>query len=389
MWRHVASNAVTFLVLTLFLLGGVILWGRGEYNAAGPLEDSICLQVPRGSTIQSVSRDLEAQNAIRNGAIFRMGADYQELADDLKAGSFLISEAASMSDIVATITGDGRSTCGTQVRYLVRVADLLVRVRALDPQTQGFITTAEFRPAEEEAPTAYSAALDEVGVELSVSLAPGVTSWQVVESLKAIDVLEGDIAEVPAEGALAPESYEVRPGDDRAELVAQMEELQLERISRVWAERDPDLPLETPEELMTLASIVEKETGNAEERGVVASVFVNRLRQGMRLQTDPTVIYGVTRGQGILGRGLRQSELRARTPWNTYVIEGLPPTPIANPGLASLEAVANPPDTDFVFFVAKTLDPADGHNFAVTLDEHNRNVAEYRRLEAERANSNN
>lgn len=117
---------------------------------------------------------------------------------------------------------------------------------------------------------------------------------------------------------------------------------------------------------------------------MVASVFVNRLQAGMRLQTDPTVIYGITRGEGFLGRGLRQSELRAATAWNTYVIEGLPPTPIANPGRASIEAALNPDDTDYVFFVARTLDPKDGHNFAVTLDEHNRNVAAYRRLEAER-----
>ncbi|CAN0310297.1 unnamed protein product, partial [Chrysoparadoxa australica] len=133
-----------------------------------------------------------------------------------------------------------------------------------------------------------------------------------------------------------------------------------------------------------LAWILETETGGAEERLEVASFFVNRLEKGMRLQTDPTVIYGVTEGQGVLGRGLRQSELRKETPWNTYVINGLPPTPIANPGRASIEAALDPASTDYIYFVAKTLNPADGHNFAVTLDEHNRNVAAYRALEAAR-----
>ena len=386
MWRNIASNAVTFLVVGLFVLGGVILWGRGQYSAEGPLESAICLQVPSGSNMVRVSRRLEEQGAISNGSIFRLGAEYEEKAEDLKAGSFLISPGASMAEIVDQITGDGRSTCGTQVLYLVRVNDLLVRVRELDEETQDFETTAEFDPKITEIPQEYSEALTDIATEFTISVAEGVTSWQVVEGLRAIDVLEGEIAEVPPEGVLAPDNYEIRPGDDRAEIMAAMREAQLDRISRAWNARDPEVPLDSPEELLTLASIVEKETGLPEERGTVASVFVNRLRQGMRLQTDPTVIYGVTRGQGILGRGLRQSELRAETPWNTYVIDGLPPTPIANPGMASLEAAANPPDTPFVFFVA---DGTGGHAFAETLEEHNANVARWREIEAERQDSNN
>ena len=386
MWRNIASNAVTFLVVGLFVLGGVILWGRGQYSAEGPLESAICLQVPSGSNMVRVSRRLEEQGAISNGSIFRLGAEYEEKAEDLKAGSFLISPGASMAEIVDQITGDGRSTCGTQVLYLVRVNDLLVRVRELDEDTEDFETTAEFDPKITEIPQEYSEALTDIATEFTISVAEGVTSWQVVEGLRAIDVLEGEIAEVPPEGVLAPDNYEIRPGDDRAEIMAAMREAQLDRISRAWDARDPEVPLDSPEELLTLASIVEKETGLPEERGTVASVFVNRLRQGMRLQTDPTVIYGVTRGQGILGRGLRQSELRAETPWNTYVIDGLPPTPIANPGMASLEAAANPPDTPFVFFVA---DGTGGHAFAETLEEHNANVARWREIEAERQDSNN
>ena len=152
-------------------------------------------------------------------------------------------------------------------------------------------------------------------------------------------------------------------------------------MAAAWEGRSDAAGVASPEEALILASIIEKETAIAEERRQVASVFSNRLRQGIRLQTDPTVIYGVTEGKGLLGRGLRQSELRRETPWNTYVIEGLPPTPIANPGLASIEAALNPDETDFIYFVAKSLDPKDGHNFAVTLDEHNRNVAAYRALE--------
>ena len=154
-----------------------------------------------------------------------------------------------------------------------------------------------------------------------------------------------------------------------------------DRSAAAWAARAPDLPLASPEELLTLASIVEKETGVAEERPLVASVFVNRLRRGMRLQTDPTVIYGITKGEGTLGRGLRASELATATPYNTYAIAGLPPTPIANPGRAAIEAAANPEESDYLYFVA---DGTGGHAFARTLDEHNANVAAWRRIEAQR-----
>lgn len=186
---------------------------------------------------------------------------------------------------------------------------------------------------------------------------------------------------MPDEGALAPDSYEVRTGDDRSAVLARMQASQEQRLAEAWEARDPGLPVASPEELLILASIVEKETGVPEERQQVASVFVNRLNQGMRLQTDPTVIYGITKGQGILGRGLRRSELRAETAWNTYVIPALPPTPIANPGLASLMAAAQPAEEDYVFFVA---DGTGGHAFAVTLEDHNRNVARWREIEAER-----
>ncbi len=384
MWRHIASNAVTFLIVALFLLGGLILWGQGQYRSAGPLEQAICLKVESGSTMSRVSDDLDAQGAISSGSIFRIGADYEDKTGSLKAGSFLVPENASMEEIVSIITRGGASTCGTEVVYRIGVTRATVLVRQLDPTTNRFVEKARFDPAEEDVPADYTRVRGEADTRYRIALAEGVTSWQVVEALKSVDVLEGAVETVPDEGMLAPDSYEVRVGDTRGALVAQMQSAQEARIAQVWAGRRADVPLKTPEEMLTLASIIEKETGIAEERGQVASVFTNRLNQGIRLQTDPTVIYGVTRGQGVLGRGLRQSELRKETPWNTYVIDGLPPTPIANPGLASLQAAVNPDDTDFIFFVA---DGTGGHAFAQTLAEHNANVAKWRQIEAERADN--
>ncbi|WVX49778.1 Endolytic murein transglycosylase [Roseobacter fucihabitans] len=385
MWRHIASNAVTMLIVLLFLMGGLILWGKGQYDGSGPLEQAICLQVPSGTNMRRVSAELENQGAVTSPVIFRMGADYADKTSQLKAGSYLVDPGASMAEIVDVVTRGGASTCGTEVVYRIGVNRLGVQVRELDPQTNRFEERASFTPAEEATPDIYVQKKAQGDTRFRVALAEGVTSWQVVESLKGMDVLEGTVAELPPEGSLAPDSYEVRPGDDRAEIIARMQSAQELRVAEAWQNRDEDLPVQTPEELLILASIIEKETGVAEERGQVASVFVNRLNRGMRLQTDPTVIYGVTKGQGVLGRGLRRSELRAATPWNTYVIEGLPPTPIANPGTQSLEAAARPLETDYVFFVA---DGTGGHAFAKTLDEHNRNVAKWRRIEAERASGN-
>ena len=381
MWRSIASNAITFLIVALFVVGGVILWGRNAYEAAGPLDQAICLQVDRGSNFRRVSRDLEAEGAVTHGWVFRAGADYADKTSALKAGSFLVEAGASMQEIVDVVTRGGASPCGTAVAHRTGANRLSAQVRELDPNTNRFIERAEFEPANEAAPEAYTEVKADQDTRYRVTLAEGVTSWQIVDALKNIDVLDGTVAEVPPEGALAPESYEVTRGQDRAAILAQMEEQQELLVSAAWESRDPTVPLETPEELQILASIIEKETAVAEERGRVSSVFVNRLNQGMRLQTDPTVIYGVTRGQGVLGRGLRRSELRAATPWNTYVIEGLPPTPIANPGRASLMAAGQPDATDYIFFVA---DGTGGHAFAETLDEHNRNVARWREIEAQR-----
>ena len=383
MWRHIASNAITLLVVALFLLGGVILWGQAEYTAEGTLDEAICLRVAPGETMRGVSRDLEERGAVSSGMIFRIGADYTGREDDLKAGNWLIPEGASMSEITGILTRGGASTCGTEVVWRIGVTEVDVVVRAIDPATAEYVEQARFDPADEaERPEIYRTMLERADTRHRLAFAEGVTSWQVVDGLKAVDVLAGEIDETPPEGRLAPDSYEVSPGDTRASVITRMTEAQEAILTAAWAGRAGDLPLDSPEEALILASIIEKETALAEERRQVASVFVNRLRRGMRLQTDPTVIYGITEGQGVLGRGLRQSELRRATPWNTYVIAGLPPTPIANPGRAAIEAAVDPDDTDYVFFVA---DGSGGHAFAETLAEHNRNVARWREIEAERA----
>lgn len=383
MWRSLASNAITALSVLLFLMAGVILWGQRQYREAGPLEAGICLRVDRGSNMTEVSRDLEEYQAISSGSLFRIGVKYAELDDDLKAGSFLIGEGASMAQIAAIITDGGPSTCGTEIVYRVGVSRLAVQVRELDPETGRFVERMSFDPSG-EVPAGYAAYHEETGTRYRIAFAEGVTSWQVVQGLNSIDVLRGDVESTPSEGSLAPDSYEIRSGATRASVIERMEQAQDAILNAAWENRADGLPLESPDEALILASIIEKETAVADERGLVSSVFVNRLNQGIRLQTDPTVIYGITRGQGTLGRGLRQSELRRETDWNTYQIDGLPRTPIANPGRASIEAALNPATTDFIFFVA---DGTGGHAFAATLREHNVNVRKWREIEASRSNN--
>ncbi|MCO4826964.1 MULTISPECIES: endolytic transglycosylase MltG [Lentibacter] len=382
MWRHIASNALTMLIVAIFLLGGLILWGQTEYSAEGPLEEQICLRVERGSNVNRVSKTLEDQGAITSGMLLRVGMDYADLTGDLKAGSYLVPAKSTMKDIADIITRGGASTCGTEIVYRIGVTQLSNLVRELDPATSTYIEKAKFDPAAEEAPAEYLDVRDRADTRFRIAVAEGVTSWQIVEGLKRISLLDGDVSEVPAEGSLAPQSYEVKKGDKREELLAEMAERQDSILAEAWENRVEGLPVNSPEEALILASLIEKETGVAEERRQVASVFVNRLRLGMKLQTDPAVIYGITLGQGVLGRGLRRSELRAATPYNTYVIDALTPTPIANPGRASIEAALDPDSTDYIFFVA---DGTGGHAFAVTLAEHNANVARWRQIEAERA----
>jgi len=255
-------------------------------------------------------------------------------------------------------------------------------VRELDPVTNRYVEVLAFDPGDGVAPDAYATLSGRPDARFRVTLAEGVTSWHVVEELKQAEFLSGDAGDVPPEGSLAPDSYEIARGAGRAGLIAKMQAEQAQILADLWQSRADGLPLTTPEQALVLASIVEKETGVPAERPQVASVFINRLERGIRLQTDPAVIYGLTKGKGALGRGLRQSELRRKTPYNTYVIDGLPPTPIANPGRESIAAVLNPAYTNYLFFVA---DGSGGHAFAATLAEHNDNVARWRAIEAERA----
>jgi len=382
MWRHIASNALTFFVVALFLLAGVISFGSKQYSAAGPLTQAICLQVDRGSNMRRVTQNLANEGAISSASVMRIGADYSEKTNDLKAGSFLVPEGASMEDIVDIVTRGGQNTCGTEVVYRVGVTRTQIQVRELDPATNRFVEIAAFNPAEDAIPEIYTDVKEAADTRYRVAMAEGVTSWQVLDALRNLDLLEADVADVPAEGWLAPDSYDFQPGATVSSIIDRMTSAQERILADAWAARADDLPLASPQEALILASIVEKETGLAGERRQVASVFVNRLNQGMKLQTDPTVIYGITKGEGVLGRGLRRSELRRETPWNTYVIPSLPPTPIANPGRAAIEAALDPDGSPYIFFVA---DGTGGHAFATTLAEHNRNVAAWRVIEAERA----
>jgi UPF0755 protein len=274
----------------------------------------------------TIADRLAEAGAIESATLFRLAASYSGKADQLKFGEYEIAPGASMEEILALLTTGGN-------------------------------------------------------VDYRITVPEGVSVAEVVRLLEQADFLSGEIAEVPAEGSLLPETYSVSRGDSRAEVIRRMQEAMKAVLDEAWEKRDPSLPVDSKDELLTLASIVEKETRPTEHRRV-ASVFVNRLKQGMKLQSDPTVIYGITGGKKVLDRGIRQSELVAETPYNTYVIEGLPPTPIANPGRESIMATADPENTRFLYFVA---DGSGGHAFAATLDEHNRNVAEWRRIERQRA----
>jgi UPF0755 protein len=326
MMRHVAANALTLLILGLVVIFGIVTWVQRQVEGQGPLDAPLDFQVERGEGLASIADRLAEAGAISNASIFRIAARYGELDAGLKFGEYSLPAGASMREI-------------------------------LELMNRG------------------------ANVVRQVVVPEGLTSWQVVELLKAEAGLAGEVAEVPAEGSLAPAGYDFQRGDDRTALLARMEERQREILAEAWAARAPGLPLESPEELLTLASIVEKETAVAAERPRVAQVFVNRLNRGMRLQTDPSVIYGITRGEGTLGRGLRASELAVATPYNTYVRQGLPPGPIANPGAEAIAAAAHPEPGDYLYFVA---DGTGGHAFARTLEEHNRNVAAWRKIEAQR-----
>jgi UPF0755 protein len=284
------------------------------------------LTLPRGAGLITIANQLESAGVIEDALVFRAWVTIDGGDRDLRAGEYAIPAGASMLDIYAQLRE------GNTIQY--------------------FVTAPE-----------------------------GRTSAQIVRILNENAVLTGEITDIPAEGTLLPETYSFHRGDTRQHILDRMRADQQALIEELWPNRAEDLPFDTPEEAIILASVVEKETGVAAERPLVASVFVNRLRRGIRLESDPTIIYGITGGEP-LGRGIRRSELdNDENPYNTYFVDGLPPTPIANPGRDAIAAVLNPPDTDYLFFVA---DGTGGHAFAATYREHQRNVANWRRIERER-----
>ncbi len=324
------NGLLTLILLALLGIVGVIIFGVMSFNAEGDFAEDRTFLVEPGNALSTVAQRLEEQGLISNAMVFRLGAVALNRDAGIKAGEFNIAARSSMSDILRELT-EGRA------------------------------------------------------IQYQVVIPEGFTSWQVVERVNADENLTGNISMLPPEGSLLPGAYAYRRGDTRESVIARMAEAMDEALIEVWESRAEDLPLETPEELLILASIVEKETGLASERPQVAGVFINRLRIGMRLQSDPTIIYGITQGQSTLGRGLRRSEIDQVTPYNTYQIDGLPPGPIANPGIESLRAVANPDEHDYLYFVAKGALPSDGHVFAETYTEHQRNVAAYREIERQAA----
>jgi UPF0755 protein len=380
-WRNIASNFLTLAIVLLVASAAAVAWAKREFSGPGPSQVAQCVQIAPGASLNAVSNRLSEQGAISNAYIFRAGADYLGKSRDLKFGSFLMQPGASMEDIVGTVTAGGPSTCGTEVLFRVGVRENTVLLRDMNPTTGAYEEMVRYIPGAEDRPKPIADAEEQADVRLSLVMAEGVTSWQVVQALNAASFLAGDVDSIPAEGSLAPDSYLLKKGADRNAILADMAKRQADILAAEWEARPFGLPYDSPEEALIMASIVEKETGVAGERPQVASVFVNRLRQSMRLQTDPTVIYGVTNGQGILDRGLRRSELNADTPYNTYRIDGLPPTPIANPGRAAINAALNPDETDYLFFVA---DGTGAHQFSRTLDEHNAAVARWREVERQR-----
>ncbi|KKB13428.1 hypothetical protein VE25_02010 [Devosia geojensis] len=326
----VLNGLLSLIVIGMLVVGGVLVYGASQFYGDGPLGENTVFRVEQGSSLGSIAERLENQGLIGNRFIFQIGGRALDKQASIKAGDFNIPAGASMDDILTEITE------GRPIRYAVTIPE-------------------------------------------------GYTSWEVVQRINDDSNLTGSISSLPAEGSILPGSYDYVPGDSREAVLAKMQTAMSEAVAEIWERRQSDLPLSSPEELVILASIVEKETGLAAERPQVAAVFVNRLKVPMRLQSDPTIIYGITRGQSTLGRGLRRSEIEAATPYNTYQIDGLPPTPIANPGRESLEAVANPDDHAYLYFVAAGPVPSDGHVFAESYEEHQRNVARWREIEAQAA----
>ncbi len=322
---RVVRSLLLFAVVTVVVAGGALALAYMKFTASGPLTASKILIIEPGLKRTEIGALLQDAGIVNSAGVFTAAAYVNGIrGGHLKAGEYEFPAKASIEQVLSIIAS------GRAVTYKLTVPE-------------------------------------------------GWTTQMAVARVAGNEVLSGDIVSQPAEGALMPETYVFRRGLTRQKMLEDMQAAQAKMLDEVWAARAATSPLKTRQEAVTLASIVEKETAIPEERPLIASVFLNRLKQGMRLQSDPTIIYGLVGGKGKLDRGLTRDDLASDTPYNTYKIDGLPPGPIANPGKASLEAVLNPPDTGYLYFVA---DGSGGHAFAKTLEEHNANVAKWRAIES-------
>ncbi len=321
----IVGNAIITLVLVLMIgAGGAYVYGKQMLEAPGPLKEDKIVNIPARAGKGDIAEALQREGVIDiNRWLFIGGVFALKASSDLKPGEYEFRKNASLRDVIGTIV-------------------------------EGKV------------------------VQHAVTIPEGLTSEQIVARLSDNDIFMGAVREMPREGTLLPETYKFPRGTPREQVIQRMQQSQKRVLAEIWERRNQDIPVKTPEQLVTLASIVEKETGKADERSRVAAVFVNRLRQKMKLQSDPTIIYGLVGGKGTLGRPIKRSEITQPSPYNTYVVDGLPPGPIANPGRASLEATANPARTRDLFFVA---DGTGGHTFTETYDQHQKNVAKLRTME--------
>jgi peptidoglycan lytic transglycosylase G len=321
----VFGNAVFTIILVLMIgIGGVYVYGKQKIEAPGPLQEDKIVNIPLRAGMTDIADILQREGVVDNNRWAFIGSVFALKArSELKPGEYLFQKNASLRDVIGTIV-------------------------------EGKV------------------------VQHAVTIPEGLTSEQIMGRLAENDIFSGSVREIPREGTLLPETYKFPRGTPREQVIARMQQTQKRVLAEIWERRSTDLPIRTPEQLLTLASIIEKETGKADERSRVAAVFVNRLRQKIKLQSDPTIIYGLVGGKGTLGRPIKRSEILQPSPYNTYVIDGLPPGPIANPGRASMEAAANPARTRDLFFVA---DGTGGHSFSDTYDQHQKNVAKLRAME--------
>lgn len=325
----VAGNAVfTVILLLMICVGGGYFYAKKALEAPGPLTEDRIVNIPRTAGTGDIADILQREGVIDvNRWSFLGSVMVMKARSELKAGEYQFRKSASLRSVIDTMV------TGKVVQHALTIPE-------------------------------------------------GLTSEQIVARLMDNDVLAGHVREIPREGTLLPETYRFERGTTREQVIQRMQQAQQRLLAEIWERRSRDIPIRTVEQLVTLASIVEKETGRPDERTRVAAVFANRLQKKMRLQSDPTIIYGLVGGKGTLGRQIKRSEIQQPTPYNTYVIDGLPPGPIANPGRASLEATANPARTRELYFVA---DGSGGHTFTETYDQHQRNVAKLRALEKQQA----